>query len=86
MSCGKLLLGGVTHIYEIGKVPVWVSPEDLVIEIIAQMAWVTEFVRVYKSFGGYKSVLVSGSIEPSKDCLMVEDYLVPIQPATPTRG
>ena len=41
------------------------------------MAWVTEFARVYKSFGGYKSVLVRGSVEPSKDCLMAEDCFGP---------
>ena len=58
----------------------------VVTEMIAQMAWVTEFVRVNKSYGGYMSVLVSGSIEPSKDYLMMEDYLVTIQLATPTRG
>ena len=92
-SCGKLLLGDAftpakdnSSIYEIGKVPVWVSPEDLVLEMITQMAWVTEFVRVNKSYGGYKNFLVRGSTEPPKDCLMVGEDLVLIQPAKPVRG
>ena len=76
MSFGKQLLGDAfipakdnTHIYEIGKVPVWVSPEDLITEMITHMAWVTEFVRVGMSYGGYKSFLVRGSTEPQSSLL-----------------
>ena len=31
----------------------------------------------------FKSFLVRGSIEPPKDCLLVDDELLPIQPAKP---
>ena len=64
-ACGKHLLGesfvpakDKSNIFEVSKVPVWVSLDELVTEMISKMAWVTEFVRVNKAFGGYKSLIV----------------------------
>ena len=89
-ACGNKLLGDAfvpsndnVQIYEISKVPVWINPEELIIEMTTQMAWVTEFVRVNKTYGAFKSFLVRGSIEPPKDCLLVDDELLLIQPAKP---
>lgn len=92
-TCGKKLLGedfvpshDNSHMYEISKVPVWVSPGELIDELTTQMAWMTEFVRVTRSFGNVKSLLVRGSIAPPNDCIMLGDELVLIQPARPSSG
>lgn len=92
-ACGKHLLGDAfvpakdnSNIFEVSKIPVWVSPDELITELISKMAWVTEFVRVNKAYGGYKSFIVRGSMDPPKDCFLIDDDLVLIQPAKPMRG
>ena len=92
-TCGKRLLGEGfvpsnenSHMYEISKVPVWVSPGELIDELTTQMAWMTEFVKVTRSFGNVKSLLVRVSIAPPRDCIILGEDLVLIQPARPTPG
>ena len=92
-ACGKHLLGDAfvpakdnLSIYEVSKVPVWVSPDELVTEMISKMAWVTEFVRVNKAYGGYKSLIVRESMDLPKVCFLIDEDLVLIQPAKPMRG
>ena len=92
-TCGKRLLGedfvpsnDNSHMYEISKVPVWVSPGELIDELTTQMAWMTEFVKVTRSFGNVKSLLARGSIAPPKDCIILGEDLLLIQPARPTPG
>lgn len=92
-DCGEKLMGDRfvptgdnSYIYEVSKVPIWVNPDDLIAEMTAQMAWVTEFVRVNNSYGQLKSFLVRGSLPPPKDCIFMDDSLLLIQPAKPTKG
>ena len=92
-ACGKHLLGDAfvpakdnLSIYEVCKVPVWVSPDELVTEMISKMAWVSEFVRVNKAYGGYTSFIVRRSMDPPIDCFLIDEDLVLIQPAKPMRG
>ena len=70
-------------IFEISKVPLWVNAEDMIAERITQMCWVTEFVQLYKSFGGNKSFLVRANMEPPKGCVRAGEHMMLIQPAKP---
>ena len=88
--CGEKLLGegfvpakDGMRIFEISKVPLWVNVEDMITEMITQMCWVTEFVRINRSFGGYKSFLVRACMDPPKDCVMAGEHMMIIQPAKP---
>ena len=92
-SCGEKLLGDSfvpaqdsSYIYEISKVPVWISAGDLIPELTAQMAWVTDFIRVNRAYGQEKSFLVRANIPPPKDCFIVGDNLILIQPAKPKQS
>ena len=71
------------RVFEIDKVPLWVNVEDMITEMITQMCWVTEFVRINRSFGGYKSFLVRANMDPPKDCVMAGEHMMIIQLAKP---
>ena len=52
-----------SYFFEISKVPVWISPDDLISEMTAQMAWVTDFIRVNRAYGQEKAFLVRANIK-----------------------
>ena len=45
-----------SYMFEVSKVPVWISPDDLISEMTARMAWVTDFVRVNRAYGQEKAL------------------------------
>ena len=75
-----------SYIFEISKVPVWISPDDLISEMTAQMAWVTDFIRVNRAYGQEKAFLVRANIPPPKDCIIVGESLILIQLAKPKQS
>ena len=87
-ECGKKLLGDLFKpastgnlIYEVSKIPVWVSPDCAQVLMETICGWKTEIIRTIKSFGEYKSFIVRATEAPLKVCFYVGSDMAIIQKA-----
>ena len=72
--------------FEIAKVPVWVSSEDLLTRLNTHAKWATKLVREIHGSGRVKKFILRAKAAPEVDSVRIGDALLPIQKARPQQG
>ena len=65
--------------FEIAKVPVWVSAEDLLTRLNTHAKWETKFVREVHGTGGVKTFILRATAAPEVDSVRIGDALLPVK-------
>lgn len=68
--------------YEIAKIPPWVSPSDLLTALKDTFKWDCDLVRVIRGWGA-KTFIVRAATKPTAEVVIIEDHWITLQPAKP---